>query len=86
MRSADESRHFSVGKGGLMLDRLNLAARRQELVKVTAPARGIVARAEASHRRPIQHAFDATAQARCRLRFGRPQRLDDLDDERRVDR
>ena len=53
---------------------------------MAAPARGIVARAEASHGRPIQHAFDATAQARCRLRFGRPQRLDDLDDERRVDR
>jgi hypothetical protein len=67
-----ECGQFIIGQGGMMLYTAHLGARRQQLVEVAAPARGILAMAKAACCRPIEHSLDPSAKPRRRFRLLRP--------------
>jgi hypothetical protein len=75
-----------IGQRRMMLDAGDLAAQRQQIFEVAAPAGGVLSLAVAARRSPVQYRFDSTAQAAGGFRPARPNRLDGLEDERRIDR
>ena len=80
-----EGRDLLIGQGGVMLDPADLRGRGQHLVEMPAPARGILAVAQAAALGPGQHPLDPAAQARCRLGAGGPQRGEHAQHEVGVD-
>src|SRR5476651_2265948 len=55
---ADELRDFGVGQGGMMFDLADLRWFGQQVLKMTAPARRVVAGPIAACRRPVEDGFD----------------------------
>src|SRR5262245_27591810 len=63
-----------------------LTVRREEMVEMAAPPRRVLAAAKLADLGPIQDALDAAANSARRLRLRRPDRLEHLQHQGRVDR
>src|SRR6516165_6504844 len=70
----------------MMLDFLDLAAGRQQLVEMTLPLRRVFASPIAARLGPIEHRFDSSANACGGLRFCGPDRLEHFHDQGDIDR
>ena len=70
----------------MMLHSGDLAARREQLVEVASPTRRVVAGPMSADGRPTQHRFDAPARPIGGLRLFLPNGLQNLQDERGIDR
>jgi hypothetical protein len=70
----------------MMLHAGDLAARREQLVEVTSPTRRVIAGPMSADGRPAQHRFDAPARPIGGLRLFLPNGLQNLQDERGIDR
>lgn len=81
-----EARHLRVGRGVVMLHAGDLAARREQLVEVTSPTRRVIAGPMSADGRPAQDRFDAPARPIRGLRLFLPNGLQNLQDERGIDR
>lgn len=81
-----EAEHVAVGHGGMMLDQADLAPRRQELLEMPAPPGRVGACPVAGDRGPRQHAFDPAAKPPGSLGLHGPDRLEDPQYQRCVDR
>src|SRR5262249_38695233 len=58
----------------------------QGFAQVTFPPRRVIAAAIISHRRPVEHPFDASAQSPRSLGLGTPKGFQHLEDEAGIDR
>lgn len=63
-----------------MLDLLDLARCRQQMIEVAFPAGRVLTAAVLAHSRPVQHAFDSSPHSRSRLILGLPDGLQDFED------
>ena len=70
----------------MMLHAGDLAARREQLVEVTSPARRVIAGPMSADGRPAQNRFDAPARPIGGLRLFLPNGLQNLQDQRSIDR
>jgi len=70
----------------MMLHAGDLAARREQLVEVTSPTRRVIAGPMSADGRPAQDRFDAPARPIGGLRLFLPNGLQNLQDERGIDR
>src|SRR5262249_49918765 len=78
--------NLGVWQCDVVFDLAHFRARRQQLVEMAAPARRVLARAIPTCLRPIQDGLDTPAHAARGLGFRRPDRLQDLEDQRGIDR
>ena len=81
-----EARHDAVGRGVMMLNAGDLAARREQLVEVTSPTCRVIAGPMSADGRPAQDRFDSPARPIGGLRLFLPNGLQNLQDERGIDR
>ena len=79
-----EDRQLGERQGRVMADPGHFAPRRQQLVQMAPPTRRVVALAVLPRLRPIQHRLDSPTDPRRRFRLHRPNGLDDLEHQSRV--